>query len=128
MKKIFTLLIGIVFSLTVLNAQEQVAPPQAFSYVATIMKGGTVVANKTVTLRISILLNNASGIAKYIEKFTAITNSTGQISIEIGHGVPQLGYFPEIDWSADKYFLQVEVDTKGGTNYVLISNWKKRAY
>lgn len=121
MKKTFTLIIGIICSITILKAQEPIAPPQAFSYVATIMKGGTVVANKTVTLKVSILLNNASGMAKYIEKFTAITNSTGQINIEIGHGVPQLGYFPDIDWSADKYFLKVEVDTKGGTNYQDIS-------
>jgi hypothetical protein len=121
MKKIFTLTIGIVLSIAILKSQVPIAPPQSFSYMATIAKGGTVIANKTVTLRVSILQNNAMGIAKYVERFTAITNSTGQINIEIGHGTPLLGYFPDIAWGGDKYFLKVEVDTKAGTNYTEIS-------
>ena len=60
MKKIFTLLIGIVFSITVLYAQE--APPQAFSFKATIKdKYGLPVLLKKINLRITILQGDMNG-------------------------------------------------------------------
>ena len=67
MKKIFTLLIVIVFSITILQAQD--APPQAFSYKATFMKanGNSLLSNKTISLRINIL--NSGGVSVYEEIF-----------------------------------------------------------
>jgi|WetSurSiteA1Bulk_404760.scaffolds.fasta_scaffold08544_2 large repetitive protein len=122
MKKIFTLLIGIVFSITILKAQEQVAPPQAFSYIATIKKAnGQALVNKTIGFRASILGTNSEGIAVYIETFTPLTNNLGQIAIEIGHGTPVTGTFADIEWGINKYFLKTEADITGGTNYQLLS-------
>jgi len=119
MKKIFTLLIGIVFSITILEAQD--APPQAFSYKATITKtnsGGNVVAivNKTIGLKISILQGNP-GIEVYSETFKPTTNSSGQIDILIGKGTIVNGDFSSVQWSEDIFFLQVWVDINGGTAY-----------
>jgi hypothetical protein len=120
MKKIFTLLIGVVFSITIIYGQD--APPQAFSYKATINKAnGQPLANTVISFRVSILQNNAYGTPVYIEKFSPYTNSLGQIDIQIGRGTPQLGNFPFIDWSLDTYFLKTEVDIKGGSNYVELS-------
>jgi len=119
MKKIFILLFGIVFSITILNAQD--APPQAFSYKATITKtlpNGNIVAvvSKTVGLKI-IILQDDPGTPAYSETFNAITNSSGQIDIVIGRN-PDFGYdFSQIKWSEDIFFLQVWVDINGGTAY-----------
>jgi uncharacterized protein (TIGR02145 family) len=120
MKKIFTLLIGIVFSITILNAQD--APPQAFSFKATIQgANGQTVVNKLIRLRISILQDDINGFVTYSEYFTPTTNHYSQVDVEIGRGNVLLGIFSAIDWSAHKYYLKVEVDAKGGTNYQLLS-------
>ena len=120
MKKIFTLLIVIVFSLTVLVAQE--APPQAFSFKATIQgANGQTVVNKMIRLRISILQDDMNGFPVYSEFFTPTTNHYSQVDVEIGRGNVLSGIFPSIDWSAHKYFLKIEVDAKGGTDYQLLS-------
>jgi hypothetical protein len=120
MKKIFTLLVGIVFSITILMAQ---APPQAFSYKATITRtlpNGNVVAvvNKTVGLQIDILKGDAKELF-YSETFKPKTNLSGQIDIEIGKGTIVTGDFSSIPWSGDIFFLQVWVDINGGSAYGL---------
>ncbi len=120
MKKIFTLLIGIVFSFTILNAQD--APPQAFSFKAMIKdRTGSPVVNRTVTLRISILQGAANGIVVYSERFRPTTNLYAQIDVEIGRGTVISGIFSAIDWGADEYYLKVEVDPKGGINFYVMS-------
>jgi trimeric autotransporter adhesin len=120
MKKTFTLLFGIVFLITVLNAQE--APPQAFSYKASFLrKNGKPLDNSVIGLRFSILQNSIDGASVYTETFKTMTNLQGQIDIEIGHGTVQLGDFSFIEWSTSEYFLKTEVDLNGGTNYQLLS-------
>jgi uncharacterized protein (TIGR02145 family) len=119
MKKIFTLLIGIVFSITILNAQ---APPQAFSLKAVIADDrGNPVSNKSIRLRISILQDNANGIAVYAETFSPTTNSAGQVDVVIGHGTVINGDFSAIGWSMDAYFLKMEAQIKPKDGYRLIS-------
>jgi hypothetical protein len=121
MKKIFTLLFGIFFSITILNAQKPEPPPQAFSYKAIIYKNGLPVISHIVGLRISILQNIIEGTSVYTEAFQPITNDFGQIDIEIGKGTPESGTFSEIKWGADKYFLKTEVDADGGEEYQPLS-------
>jgi uncharacterized protein (TIGR02145 family) len=109
MKKIFTLLIGIAFSIVIINAQ----PPYKFSYKATITRtNGSIVANKTIALRITILPEG------HVETFTPTTNEFGQIDIVIGGGMSDLS---SIIWSTGDHFLRVEVDVKGGNAYQLLS-------
>jgi uncharacterized protein (TIGR02145 family) len=122
MKKIFTLLIGIVFSTMVLNAQEPEAPPQALSYKAIIRKSnGQPLVNEAVNFRISILQGSAEGNTVYSETFQPITNEFGQIDIEIGRGTPEPGIWPEIKLGDDEFFLKTEVDAEGGTDYQFLS-------
>lgn len=110
MKKIFTLLIGIVFSVTIINAQV----PYKFSFKATIVnRNGAIVANKIVGLMIKIIPDN------YVETFAPTTNEIGQIDIVIGGGIPDLS---SIGWLTGEHFLEVWVDVKGGDEYILMSN------
>jgi hypothetical protein len=120
MKKIFALLIGIMLSITILNSQ--VAPPQAFSLKATIKSNnGQPVPNRRIRLRISILQNNNNGFAVYSEYFTPTTDLNSQVDIQVGRGTVLSGIFSSIDWSSDAYFLKIEVDIRGGTNYQSLS-------
>jgi uncharacterized protein (TIGR02145 family) len=119
MKKIFTLFAGIMLCVSVLNAQ---APPQAFSFKATIKDSrGLTVPSRTIRLRISILKSNTNGFVSYSEYFTPTTDINSQVDLQIGRGNVLTGIFSSIDWSSDVYFLKIEVDVRGGTNYQLIS-------
>jgi hypothetical protein len=117
MKKITTLLIGLAFSLVILNSQE--APPQAFSFKATIVnKSGAIIANKTVGLQISISKNSIDvGAIIFTETFMPKTNEYGQVDIMIGKGTVVSGDFPTIPWSSGEFYLHIAVDVKGGTAY-----------
>lgn len=125
MKKVFILLAWIMFSLTILQAQTKGyvcplpdSPPQAFSFKATIQGfNGQPIIDKTISLRISILQGGMSGFTAYSEFFTPTTNHYSQVDVEIGRGNVLYGTFADIDWSADEYFLKVEVDVKGGSYY-----------
>ena len=98
------------------------APPQAFSFKATIQgANGQTVVNKMIRLRISVLQDDMNGFTAYSEYFTPTTNHYSQVDVEIGRGNVLSGIFSSIDWSAHTYFLKVEVDAKGGTNYQLLS-------
>ncbi len=119
MRKLFTFLTGIIFSIMILNAQE--APPQAFSFKAIIIKNGAAVANKTVYLQISILQDNLNGLAVYVETFAPTTNEYGQVDLEIGRGTVVSGNFTAIGWSLDEYFLKIEYKLKPRDPYQTLS-------
>ena len=118
MKQIFTLIVGIIFVSIVVNAQK--APPYAFSYKATIYSStGTLVTNKCISFKVSILQGSTIGVPVFIQTFKPTTNSSGQIDLIIGQGSSTS--LSSIDWAADIYYLKTEVDVKGGTSYLVIS-------
>lgn len=120
MRKIFAFLGAIVFSFSILFAQE--APPQAFSFKAAIKDNrGRPVLSRTINLRISILQGYQDGPAVYSEYFTPNTNQSSQVDLMIGRGTVLDGNFQSIDWSAGDYYLKIELDARGGTNYTLLS-------
>jgi len=83
---------------------------------------GNVLSNSSLGLRISILHNGTNGTAVYSESHNALTNASGIFSIQIGGGSLLSGNFANIDWGNGLYFVKVEVDPTGGTNYNLLSN------
>lgn len=97
-------------------------PPQGISYQAVAYNPTTnlPIINQTISLRFSILDNSASGPAVYVETFTQDTNQEGIFSLNIGTGVQVTGSFSAINWGLNQKFLKVEMDTTGGTNYVLV--------
>lgn len=119
MKKIFTLLIGVLFSITIINAQ----PPQALSFKATIVgNNGQPLISKPVNVRLSIQQDdNPLSIPTFSEYFYATTSSFGQVDLTIGRGTLISGDFSNIIWSAGSWYLKVEVDSKLKSDYVLLS-------
>jgi hypothetical protein len=80
---------------------------------------GRELSNKNISLKLSILLNTAKGTAIYSESHAITTNSLGLFNVKVGTGDVIVGDFININWSACPYFLKVEMDPAGGTNYVL---------
>ncbi len=115
MKKIYTLVSAVLLSVS-LWAQS----PAKMSYQAVIRgTNNTLVIEKTVGVRISILQGNETGSSVYSELHTPTTNSNGLASLSIGGGKNTTGDFAKIDWSKGPYFVKTETDVAGGTNYQL---------
>ena len=111
--KIFTTLCFLATTL-VLFAQA----PQAFQYQAVVRNdSGELITNQSVSLQISILQGSAVGASEYSETHATITNTYGLVNIEIGNGTLVSGSFTDIDWASDTYYLKVEIDESGGSNY-----------
>jgi uncharacterized protein (TIGR02145 family) len=117
MKKVFTVLSAILFSIS-LWAQA----PQSFSYQA-VVRGvnNELVANKNIGIKISLLQDSENGIVAYAETHTPTANDNGLVSIAIGAGTKVSGDFATIDWSKGPYFVKTEMDPTGGTIYSLTS-------
>ncbi len=122
MKNIYTTLrmsLIIVFSLLFLYDGSAQAP-QYLSYQAVSRDGDDqLVTGSAVGIKISILQGSADGAPVYIETHAPVTNENGLASIMIGDGITENFSFASIDWSAGPYFLKMETDPAGGTNYTI---------
>ena len=108
--------IASIFLLISFSLQQQINAqiPQKLSYQAIVRNSGnTLVTNKQIGLRISILQGSINGTAVYTETKTPTTNANGLISIEIGVGPG----FSTIAWANSTHYIKIETDPTGGTNY-----------
>lgn len=95
--------------------------PEAFSYQAVIRDGsGTILANQNISLRITILKGSPTGTVAYSESFAGTSNDFGLINLEIGNGNVLSGDFSTIDWGDSTYFIEIALDTSGGTSYTVM--------
>ncbi len=93
--------------------------PQAIPYQAVARNNaGGLIDNQIVSLRFSIHDATTGGAVVYKETQSTSTNTFGLFTVNIGLGTPVLGTFSSINWGTNIKFLQVELDTLGGTNYV----------
>lgn len=103
------------FVATLLSAQV----PQAFSYQTIAFNAsGAPVSNGTVSLRISILENSATGNVLYTETHHKTTNAKGLVNLNIGQGTASTGNFGGINWGSNTKFVKVEMDPQGGSDYI----------
>jgi uncharacterized protein (TIGR02145 family) len=119
MKKIYSILAGLLLTASVLMTQQATAQaPQKMSYQSVIRNSSNVLlANTQVGIRISVLQGSETGPAVYVETQTTTTNGNGLISIKIGTGTAITGSFAGINWAAGTYFIKTETDPAGGSNY-----------
>jgi hypothetical protein len=95
--------------------------PEKFNYQAVVRDAsGNVLANQSVSFRMSILQSSVDGAAVYVETHTTTSNAHGQVSLSIGSGTPVSGTFAGISWAGSSHFLKTEMDAAGGTSYVLM--------
>ena len=86
----------------------------SFNYQGVIREGGKIVENKSVNLRLSVMLDDK---VYYSEQQEATTNAYGNVSVSVGEGTPLTGKFEDIPWQSMRVMLQVEVSTDGSDNY-----------
>ncbi|MFQ5447902.1 MAG: hypothetical protein ACE5FF_13320, partial [Saprospiraceae bacterium] len=117
MKKLIFLLSIILTAVATVVAQA----PQSFKYQAVARDAnGDIIKNQVVALRLSVLKGSASGNDVYTETHTPATGGLGVFSLNVGQGSVQSGFFENIDWGSDDYWLRVEMDVSGGTNYQVL--------
>jgi hypothetical protein len=108
----------LILAVFILSFRAAAQEPETFSYQTIVhTSAGKVVSSRSVSFRISILSGNAFDTVVYSEKHRVETNQMGLASLTIGSGTDKTGIFPGIYWGSDKYFIKVEMDAEGGSDY-----------
>lgn len=114
MRNKFALLTIFLFACILLSAQA----PEKFNYQAVARNNsGQPLSNQNISVKISIRSGSASGTVVYSETHAVTTNQFGLFTLAIGGGTPVSGTLGAIDWSANSYFAETEIDPAGGSNY-----------
>ena len=94
--------------------------PQAINFQAVARdNAGNILVNQPISIRLSILSGSITGTAAYVETHSKITDNYGMFALQIGMGTMQSGTFITINWVANSYFLKVEIDPAGGSDYIV---------
>jgi hypothetical protein len=114
MKAFFKTFLATFFIYFQLAAQQV---PYGFNYQSIARDAvGLPITSTPVQFRISIIQTTTIGGLVYQETQTQTTNQFGLVNLVLGQGTKIGGSaitFSEIDWSLDKYFIQVEVNNSG---------------
>ena len=87
---------------------------------------GVRIANQSVSMRVSIIYDSASGATAYAETHTTNTTVDGLVNFVVGTGTQISGVnFENIQWSRNALFIKNEVDTGGG--YVDLGTYQLRS-
>ena len=93
--------------------------PQKFSYQGVARDNASnILANQNIGLQISLHSASPSGTVVYQETQAPTTNAFGLFNIQVGGGTVVSGDLASVDWGANSYYLQVEMDASGGTSYL----------
>jgi uncharacterized protein (TIGR02145 family) len=108
--------------LMIFSYQGFTQSPDRISYQALVRNtSGSILANQSVGLRISILKGSILGTTLYSEAHSTKSNAQGIINIEIGLGTVLSGSIGSIYWGSDAYFIKTELDINGGSSYQLVN-------
>jgi len=92
--------------------------PQSFKYQAVLRdNGGLPLIERNITIKISILQGSLTGSSVYSEVHQAKTSLVGVVNLEIGKGTQNIGNFTTISWGTNTYFVKIEMDPLGGSNF-----------
>jgi len=111
MKYLFTIVTAVL-----LTANLLAQAPEKMSYQAVVRDAdGNLIANQQIGMQISILEGSPTGTQVYIEEQIPTSNDNGLVSIVIGENEG----FDAINWAEGIYFLKIETDPTGGTDYTI---------
>jgi hypothetical protein len=97
--------------------------PDLFNYQSVVRdQNGNILANQSISLKISVLQGSSSGTVVYEEDHSPTSSASGLISLQIGSGNVVSGTFSSIAWAGAAHYIKVEADPNGGSNYELLSN------
>jgi len=91
--------------------------PQAFNYQAVLRNSdGTIKANESVAIQISIIHGHTDGPPVYMEIHNTTTSELGLVNLVIGEGVTS-DDLSTVDWANGPYFIDITVNgTRMGTS------------
>ena len=116
MKRFLPSLVIVLFCVTVSFAQA----PKGINYQGVARDNeGKPYSTKTISVRISILKNSASGQVEYSETHKPQTNQFGLFTLVIGQGTKLTGDFAFISWAVGNKWLQIEIDPNGGSSFTV---------
>jgi len=102
-----------------LAASLQAQSPQKFKFQAVARDAsGTVYDSENIAVRVSLVRGGVSGLVDYAERHEVTTSPLGVFDLEIGGGLPQTGAFSDADWANHPYYLKIDIDPDGGSNYL----------
>ena len=114
-KYVISLLASMIVGITVF-AQE--SAPQPFNYCNVARdRQNKPITGKTVAIRLTILKTSPTGGIVYQEKQLTPTNYFGTFLIALGSGTAQIGSFDKIKWADDSYYIKVDLDASGGSDF-----------
>jgi hypothetical protein len=114
MKQI-NILIAFLLLITLVKAQT----PQGFNYSAVARDAsGKPLANRNVSVQLSILKTSPTGALQYAENHLVNTDGYGLFNLVVGNGTAQSGSISNIQWGSDNHYLKVAIDANGGSNYI----------
>jgi uncharacterized protein (TIGR02145 family) len=111
------LFLVILFYVSIENNFAQAPPAIPYQAVARD-NSGNLLANQNISLRLSIRDVSATGIIVYSENHLETTNEFGLFTLNIGHGTVLSGVYSAIAWGEGAKFVQIELDSAGGTSYI----------
>jgi len=121
MKHLITFLVVVLVTTNIFSQA-----PEKMSFQAIVRdQNGNLKTNATIGVQ--LLITNDVGFfpqTVYSETHTAISNSNGLITLEIGGGTVVSGNFSTIDWGNGSYSIKTNYDLTGGANYSLLGTSK----
>lgn len=115
--KTFLLKFILMIAAVLCTAEVMAQVPQGFNFQAVARNAdGDLIKESALGVRISILKGSETGTAVYTETQKPKTNAAGSFQLVIGEGTTE-NDFSAIDWSSDNYFVKLEIDPAGGTEY-----------
>lgn len=110
------LLVTVLFIAFAIVAKAQA--PAFFNYQGVARNAvGNALVNKTIRLRLTIHEGSATGIPVYSETRVLTTNAFGLFNVQVGGAgaINVTGSIAGTDWKTGNKWMQVEIDTDGGT-------------
>jgi uncharacterized protein (TIGR02145 family) len=115
MKKYF---LTTLFFLLTITSFLMAQTPERMSYQSVLRDAqNRLVTNRMVGVQISILQNSPTGDAVYVERQSPTTNAHGLVTVVIGTGQVISGSMATIQWENGTYYIRMQIDLNGGSNY-----------
>ncbi|MBR5167625.1 MAG: InlB B-repeat-containing protein [Salinivirgaceae bacterium] len=101
-------------SFVILLAAFAAVAQNSFSYQSVIRADGKVLENKSISLRLSIMLDDS---ICYQEQHAVTTNAYGNVNVSVGEGEPLKGSFDAVPWESMRVMMRIEADVNGGADF-----------
>ncbi len=93
--------------------------PEKFKFQAVARDAaGVAYSSENIAVRVSLVRDGVSGIVDYAERHEVTTSPLGVFDLEIGGGLGLSGSMAAVNWANHPYYLKIDIDPDGGSNYL----------